>query len=419
MADPFSAWGAEAAPDRLIQRDNLEKLRIGVAAQEALGRIAMQPDQARVLRAKANVLEQEAEAEKTAAELMRRAMGGGGAATGLDDMDAASERPSLSMADRFDNAAEVFAGSGLVTKAQKLAETAATIRQREASAISSAASARLNQLKFVREAAEGQAQMFGGATDEASWDAANRLYEFQTGAKSPFQGVPYNPEMVEGINQRALTAKERYDLEEKALTRRSTAEYRKSRLKQFDTENDIREERARLAREREERITKQQGKTGAGRLPSAEAKDKEIAQVKNLIRRDFPMAGDFAGELNNAAFTIASEARAKMRANPALSPSAAINQAYTEAVKFGDIEADKGTAFGLVGKKFRFAGGGRSPETAMTLPTKAAEAKVGRYYMNASGQVAKWDGKRFVPVEVTGDNRRPLSNDNGRLDEED
>jgi hypothetical protein len=293
------------------------------------------------------------------------------------------------------------------------------IRQREASQISSQTTALLNQLKIGKEQAENLAQFFGGAGSQDEWDMANRLYSFQTGQQSPFANVPFNEEVVDALNQRALSAKERYDLADKAATRENTKRYRDERLKDFDEQNKIRRERLRLEREREERLRKS---GGSARLPSADAKPAEIKQVKDMIRKDFPQAGDAAEELNTAAFTIASEARAKLRANPALSSSAAINQAYAEAVKNGDIEADMGTTIPLIGKrvgaKFRFAGGGRSPETALTVPSKAAEAKVGRYYVNSAGQIAKWDGKRFVPVQVSSNRLSGNNSDPSREEDE-
>ena len=420
MAD-FSEWGAEASPNRLMQRDTLEALKGGASVQEALGRIAMQPAELRYKTLQGDKLQFEIDQDKQVAELMRAAFGGQAAdpsavesgtvgAEGLR-LEQSALRPQTSLADKFGNAAEIFAGAGQVKRAQELAKTASTLRQQQAAAISSQTTALLNQLKITRENAENLAQFFGGAGSQEELDQANRLYQFQTGQPSPFQNVPFSEDLIDGLNQRALSAKERFDLADKAATRLNLKTYRDARLGQFETENRIREERLRLNREREERLRKQ----GGGRLPSADPKPDEIRQVKAMIRKDFPMAKDFADEMGTAAFTIAAEARAKMRANPALSPSAALNQAYTEAVRFGDIEADAGTAFGLIGKKFRFAGGGRSPETALTVPSKATDARPGRYYVNSRGDVAKWDGKKFVPVQV---NSNRLSSDNGNPNSE-
>jgi hypothetical protein len=425
MADPFSAWGPEAAPDRLIRQDALKEGEIAASIQERLGRVAMQPAQKRLLEAKAGELESEVRERQQAAELMKRAFGQDAAAiapeliesgtvgaAGLSlEQQALGTGRRVSIADKFGNAAEVFAGAGMVEQAKKLAESAALIRQREASQISSQTTALLNQLKIGKEQAENLAQFFGGAGGQDEWDMANRLYSFQTGQQSPFANVPFNEEVVDALNQRALSAKDRYDLADKAATRENTKRYRDERLKDFDEQNKIRKEQLRLNREREERLKKAGGTT---RLPSADPKNTEIDHVKSLLKKDFPAANDDAQELNTAAFTIAAEARAKLRANPALSPSAAINQAYTEAMQQGDISLTEGKLFGI-GKKFRFAGGGRSPETALTVPSKAAEAKVGRYYVNSAGQIAKWDGKRFVPVQVSS-NR--LSGNNSDLSRE-
>lgn len=421
MADPFSAWGPEASPSRLIQRDTLEALNIGSTVQERLGRIAMQPAELRKKELEAEKLQFEMDEERAVRELISRAMSGtpAGAEQAFGDnpefFGQAAMKPA-GMADKLDNVAQVLAGSGRLKKAQDAAKAAADIRAKADEGAKDRTQAVLNELKMVRDQAEDMAQFFGGATDQASWDMANRLYEFQTGQRSPMANVPYSPEVISGLNERALSAKERFDLAEREATRLGTQQYRNSRLRQFDAEQRVREIQAGIAKQREERIAKNSGRGTGGRLPAAEPKKEEIRQVENLILKDFPHAKDFGMELETAAYTISSEARALFRANKAISMSAALNAAYADAVKNKDIESDIGTdvtlGMGLarVGKKFRFAGGGRSPETALALPATKAEAKVGRYYFDPSGRIGKWDGKDMILVP--GSNRGGLSNNN-------
>lgn len=429
MADPFSAWGAEASPDRLIMLDQLKALDVGSAAQQRLADAAMAPDKARLYRAQAGKLEQDAEEERKVAELMRRVM----------EPDAQVASPQMafgdepdffpqgqpqargrrSITDTFDRAAELFAGAGMIKKAQDAAKTVADIRAKQDEGSKDRAQAVLNQLKSSAQQADNLAQFFGGATDQRSLDLANRLYEFQTGERSPLSGAQYDPAVIESINQQAMSAKDRYELARREARDRQRQSYENSRLEDFRLNRGIRERELRLRQEVEARRAKNSG--GTGRAPSAEPKPQEVAQVKNLIKRDFPfMAGDTAADrvsaMNDAAFTIASEARALMRRNPALSGSAAINQAYASAVRNGDIEAEEGTM--RIGRKFRFAGGGRSPETALMVPKTQEGLKVGRYYVNDAGQIGKWNGKGFTAVQVES-NRAPLSGDNRNRDEED
>lgn len=419
MADPFAAWGPEASPDRLIRQDAIKEANIMAQTQERLGRIAMQPLEMDIARAKLDVLKTAAEQDKKASELMIQAMQTGAADVDYSLEDNPQARQAVSMADKLDRAANLFAGSGLIKKATDTAKAAAEIRAKADEGLKDRSQAALNQLRQRTQQAEAMAQHFGGATDQASLDLANRLYEFQTGQRSPLSDVPYSPELIESLNQSALSAKERLDLEEKYLSRQNLAGYRKRRLEQFDTENDIRDKNYRLRKDTAERRAKVTG--GTGRLPSAEPKEAEIKQVKNLIQRDFPFMADAKGTdasaMSDAAYTVAAEARALMRANPALSTSAAINQAYTSAVRNGDIQADAGSFGGYVGRKFRFAGGGRAPETALAVPSKKEDLKAGRYYVNSKGQIGRWDGKGFTPVQAQS-NRSPLSGNNGSPDEE-
>lgn len=386
-----------------FNKDWREQVKTAIDAEEALGRIAMQPSEialreahTRLYGAQADEKIAEAEAARRAGALAREAMQGQGA-QGVPG-GAQGGQPTLDqLAGHLGTVASRLAGEGYINKATDIAKVSSTLLSQASTRDAALVKAQLDGLKIFRDRAELNAQFFGHTTDDASLQQANRSFEFQTGQPSPYRDTPWTPEFVENLNQSALSTKERYDLEEKVLTREATEKYRGGRLKQHDLLNEIRERAEKRRRDREDRLAK-----SGGRLPAAEPKQAEIDMVKSLILRDFPFmatlgAGTSAAPLyaamKGAAFTIVAEARALMRADPThtLDLPRAINQAYSNAVKAGDIVVDPGNFMGF-GKKFEFVGGGRSIETALPPQPDRAKRKSGRYYILPNGAVGIWRG---------------------------
>lgn len=367
-----------------------------------LSRIDLEGAHTRYYGAGAQKLELEANEQKQLVELMQRQAAGVPAG------------PEGSLADQMDALARTAMNAGLVTKSQELAKNASLVRQREASAGASATTASLNRLKVVREQAELTGQLFGGAKSSDDWSRANTLWEFQTGTPSPYASVTYDPELVGRINSSALSTKERIDAEEKRLSRQALEGFRTRRLGQHDLENEISEARLALARAREARLAK----AGGGRGVSSPSTS-ETDQARSLIKRDYP---DLQPEdSQDAAFSVAAEARALRRANPALDANVALQQAYNNAKTAGDFQVlRRGVTLPLIGNvggKQGFRGAGKTPETAAPLPKDTTTLQAGRYYLSPNGMLGKWNGKTFEIVTSRG---RPLSGDNRRpADEED
>lgn len=386
------------------------------ATQEALGRLAMQPVEQRLRTAQAEAAELAILQERRMAELMQqRRMAGtpelagmvesgatGQAGAQMEALALGGAKKSTSLADQFDDLAVMAADAGMVSKAGDAAKVAALLRSREAAARSSQTSARLNAIKAVREQAELAGQLLGGATDQATWDYNNALYEMYTGAKSPWSNQPYSSELAQAISDQALTAKERADADEKALSREDLDEYRKSRLKQHDAANALRKARNAIAKARERRLAKAGGKEAG--TPART----DLRQAENIILKEFPKLE--AGDLEDAAYTISAEAKALRKRNPALDANQALQQAFVAAKKAGDFKTE---ASGILRRdKTTFSGAGKTPQTPAALPGKDKLVK-GRYYLSPTGAVGQWNGKGF---ELVGD---LLSGDNSDPDEED
>jgi len=364
---------------------------------QGLSRIDLEAAHGRYYGAGAQKLEADAAEQQQMAELARRAAGGpqGGA--------------SVSMADRMDALAETAMNSGLVTRAQVLSKDASLVRQRESAADSSQTTAVLNRLKGVREQAELTGQLFGGATDEASWQRAGELFEFQTGQRNPYAGVPWTADLSERINSAALSTKERLDLEETRVTHAAQERHRVGRRAQHDQALRISEARLALERARQARLEK----IGGGKAVSAPATT-EITQAKRLVARDYE--GMEATDLNDAAYAVAAEARALRRANPALDANVALQQAYNNARAAGDFQLTRRgidiPLLGNFGSKAGYRGAGKTFETAVPVPKDNTLLQSGRFYSSPSGVVGKWNGKAF---EIVPRGARPLQSGNGSL----
>ena len=397
------------APEGIVAFDQNELVKARTQAE--LAQAASFPSEIRLRNAQAGALEQSTAAEKRLGELMMQMQAGGqpgddselGSLAGGTAGIPAPAKPA-SMADMLDKLSTMAAGAGLATKAQDLAKNAALIRSREASQLSAATTARLNQLKMIRETAGLQGQLFGGATDEASWNTANALYEFQTGMPSPYRGVQFSPALAQQINDSAMTAKERADAEEKAIKQKELDTYRKARLAQLDRQNELREAAQRTREERERRLAK----AGGGSAVSSPTKS-ETDQAARLIRKDF--SGMDAADLNDAAFNLASEARALRKQNKALDAGTALQQAYNAAVAAGDFQTDSGIGGFGFRRKTTYSGRGKTVDTPAPIPADRKQLIVDRYYVNPQGQVGRWTGKGFL-VE------RPLSGNNRRVNAE-
>lgn len=339
---------------------------------------------ARYYNAEAAEKEEKARQEGVMGQLMAS---GGGAPGG----PGAAPGGAFSISDRFDFLARTAANSGLVTQAQTLAKTAAELRSKEASTLSAQTTARVNQIKEVKERSQLMGQLFGGATDEASWNRANALFTFQTGKESPFAGVPYSQELANSIQQQSLEMKERLDLAEKKLSREALADYRGARLSQHDASNSIAQERLKLEREREARLAKAGGKGTVGA-----ATTEEVREVKRRMElANIDTKGIDAASLNSTAFTVASRARELQKENPALGRAQAIERAFIEAQENGDLATATTGQTEVLGMKF----GGKTqfkrkePTEKIELPPAAKSAlKPGIETTFQNGQVWTLEG---------------------------
>lgn len=375
--------------------------------QSELSDVAMAPVRRRLIEAQAGKLEEEVATAKRFRDLMMGVqqsdpLAGIGGPEGVGAV--AMDTKPISLADQIDGAARLAMGGGFIEKAADLAGKAALVRAREARQADSLAGASNKVLQFVRDDAKLTASLLADVKDQDSWNRANALYTFQTGRPSRYASVPFSPELVKSIRDGAISTEKQADLEEKRLKREADERYRKQRLGQIDTQNEIRDRRLTLEREREERLSK----AGGGKTVAGPAKA-EVDQAARLIRKDYPDLQ--AADLNDSAYSIAAEARALRKRNPALDANTAIQQAIAQAVQDGDFKTSMKEMGGLKipgTSKSEYLGRGKTAATPAAIPADKGQLREGRYYVNGQGQVGVWTGQGF---KLT----RALSVDNSRV----
>lgn len=395
MADLGPLWGTPAGRIAAGQQD--------LEGALALSTVDTQAAHSRLYAAQAEKFETEARENQQLMALMQRR-----AAQALPG----EQGTELSMSEQLMRLSADALAAGLPTRAAAIAKDASLVGQREASAASSASTTRLNNIKIIRDRAELNGQLFGGATDQKTWEQAGRLWEFQTGLPNPYEGVPFSKDLAARINSAALSTKERLTLEEQELSRKGLERFRNKRLGQHDQEIEIRKAQQKLRETREARLAK----AGGGKAVSSPT-TAEVSQAKNLVRRDFP--GLEGNDLNEAVYSIAAEARALRQANPALDASVALQQAYNNARAGGDFEAVPprrvlGMDIPGTGGGTRYRGAMRGVEPlpmAQGIVNKGALVK-DKYYQGAGGVIGRWTGTGFE-IGVPGSGRSLSSNNGG------
>lgn len=381
----FDAWGPAASGSRLWEMDQLAF---------GLKKAQIEDTQAQAGERKAKTTKENLEIEnlRRFQSLMEQRMGGGAAGPG-GQQGAAPGQPA-DQAQQIENSfwdlAGLSAQAGLMGQAGKLAGTASLISMRRVQQETSRRTGALRQLQTIAADADVRSRTIGTATNQEEWDQQQQAYEMQTGKRSPFRDVQFSPEAVDQVNQSAMTAKQRADEAEKAALRANLKNYRNSRLSQFDTENEIRQRRLDLAAQREERLAR----AGGGKAITPPS-DRELKAAKVLVKKEFPGIEN----QDEAAYSIASDARAIMRANPALDSAGALARAYQNARDSGDFTTTS-SRIPFTQDKTKF-GNGKSSASPKQIPLASGKIDTGKltpktWYLSPSGVPGMWNGKAFV-----------------------
>jgi hypothetical protein len=312
----FGMYGAEASPGRLYEQDQ----------QQA----ALRRAQTRQLEAAATQTEMEVEGQRRFMTAMEKAA----------NEAPKGEKPSVSMADTMERAAQAAMSAGAHSEATKLATNAALIRQRESAVVENKAQEQKAVLDLQVKRLDALSRIMGGVQDQETWDEANAIYAKTFGEVSPYAGQPYDQSLIDRLKgatttaaQRARLALQEADNTSKGRNRKSAAEFREFR-------KGIMEQDAQLKRDREERVKKTTGTEGDKGPAVGTPTGSEIAEATRILKESYPNWPK--EELKSAAFAMASRARGLRRANRALEPDEALGRAFEEAKTSGAYEVIEG-----------------------------------------------------------------------------
>ncbi len=223
-------------------------------------------------------------------------------------------------------------GAGLVEEGGKLAKQAADIRQSEAARQSSQASANKAIIEQGLKAIELSKQHLMNARSQGDLDRANATWTALTGSMSPLSGETWSPQLMQEFADETLALEGKLTSAQRAADRQRLDEEAASRKDFRNALIGIKEDTL-LQRKREQEA---KAKTGGGQVgvPSKV----EIDQAALVIRQAYPAFKEDKDLAQQAAFDIASEAKALRAANPGLTAGEALNKAFEKAKAAGDFQ---------------------------------------------------------------------------------
>lgn len=368
----FDSWGPAQSGARLAEQDSIARFQAIAQGQHQ------------------QALAQEAQTRAAESQRLTKAMsqlqtpdGKGGPGAGG------------SMAAIFNDQAMQLSQMGFPVKAAELASKAADITHKEAQTLRQQALVDEDKFKEKSAVTDRIAQTLAGVTDQRSWDAANMVLAQQfPNQPNPLASIPYDPRVVKALQNQALKVKdrlslqlkEREDANEQGLrkARESYLEYRKKYL------DGVAKDRAQrtdlLIKNAGSRSPKQDKPINAPTL-------NEQRIVGELIQKTLPDPLP-PEEIKNAQAQIAAEAKRIARETPGISFTEAAQRAVTQGMKDGDFRTVAKTLAGFQvpgSKTTRFAGGGKTVETALQPPADM-KFQTGRFYQTPKG-VMQFDGK--------------------------
>lgn len=302
MADMF---GAPIGISQRTSDDDTHQFR-NLQAQEMMGNIAVQPSQLQINQVKA----QEAQLDLQ----MRQKF----AAQAQVDQQVGQGR---SMADQLDGFAQTAMNAGMVDKAAGFASKASEIRSHAATQASALAMEKERKLKTAIDMMDTSSRLFGNATDDATWNAANRAYPILTGQPSPFEGMSYDPTLAKHIGTQSLSAKDKLEIDLKQHQQDALADLRTQEQTKREADTKLATARTALVQARTTAIEKA---GGAGKPSNATnrrmAMDMLVTDWDDIEK---PEANRFADQISERATEM-------MKENPGLKGSEAVTRAYGE-----------------------------------------------------------------------------------------
>lgn len=311
MSDMF---GSPAGTVARTAMDSGEALH-AAQTQETMGRVAMQPAQGRVEEVKAQEAEMELAMRRKFAEQAAARQGGGGQ---VGQTPAAGQ---TDLAGQLDGMAQTAMDAGLIDKAAGFAEKASQIRSHTATARSAQAMETERVFKTQIDRADATGKWFGNATDDVTWQAAERAYQDVYKKPSPWAGMSYDPDLAKRIGQQSMQVKDRLEQQLQQNAQDQLKELRENEQVAREQDTKLKKARTDLANTRNLVLQK----AGA-------AGPKDTSPVRRMALET--LQNDWAdmskSEAGLFADQIAERSKELMKQSPGMKGSEAMTRAYGE-----------------------------------------------------------------------------------------
>ena len=302
---------------------------------------------------------------------------------------------------------------GAVNKGAEYLKAGIDIRKKEDEMLTAKETREKTRLDNIISTASIVSKTIGVARNESEWryglaqlkkmpDVIKILGEDQFAA---LEGMEYDADVVKYFNDQAMTAKERADLDLRAMGEQrqqraaiELAEYRNSLL---DINNANLDERR-----RENDLKRKEGGAKADTGPTEAQVKSAKAAVANVIFQGKvpPKESQEYVAFEAGAQSIAARAQAMVRENKGLTWNEAVQRATTESQAAGDWSTLKVLMdHKFLGMRYRqtteergrqFKDRGSNPLDAIPMPASKNQLKTGAYYITSRG-IAKWNGSAF------------------------
>ena len=288
------------------------------------------------------------------------------------------------------NSSDMAVPAGQRKEGAEIVDKLSSIQGREASIALRKARELDVQFKSQMQLMDKAAGYARWADNPQKWQLAGDEFEATYGFRPKAFQQPFDPAMREQVLAAALSEKDAAQIAHNARIAKLREQEVGIRGGHLALQKRLTDARITHLTARTERLNKVGAKPD--KADPALAKD-----TRALLAQNHPGLAEDTVELQVAAASISSEAQMILRNNPALTRQQAISQAYAN--QKGDIKQVEQTDLGILGKwggKVKFNSLGRTPTTALNLPSKADPALLqpGKYYQQG-GKVMRWTGAEW------------------------
>lgn len=306
----------------------------------------------------------------------------------------------------LETVADIMLRGGSIKRGSDLLVAASTIRRNEALNDKDKIDGAKAKVETVLKVADAVSQTIGRAQNESEWRYGlaqlrkNQILPEEQLAQ--LEQMDYNPDVVAYLNDQALTAYQKAQLDLTGTRNEVDRRQADERIANANRLTAIAGARLKLAQQAAARAEKS-GKVATA-PNSDELKSARTAIVNQVFKGTAPDTAEGKLAMDAGAAAVASRTQALLRENKSLDFDTAQNRAIIESQAAGDWEVATETHwFKPDEEKITGYGQGKTPATALTLPQttdgKPDPSKLvkNKYYITSKGK-AKWTGSDFVLI---------------------